>query len=384
MRWIALLFVVVAFAGCAAEEPEPAPSPGTGTQYEDPDRNLTIDEPGLLPRDPPAAGERTLDKVPLWRLGEWWTYEIEDFLGGDKETITRVVAGTEHDNYLVGFPIDQFSSYALVLHHPSFGDVHMSDLSYETHDSPFKHLKFPFVEGDTWETTFESETVVWTAEVTSVDATTGEARVDFTNANGGNAGYSIYDAELGVAKDIYFTNYGRFQVVDHGFNYTGDVRVPHAHDLVFFDGRFAGVVPLTGGGLDPQNPTTPSGTITVPDNYDRVSFGLLAQDVASNVVHGAAGTTRILGYYAITVTAPDGTQYSMELTPADEGWFVGEFYDHDGPAGEWQYTAIATGAGGIFIEGIGYHSIDLQLPSGCVIASQNALHHGSLCKAESS
>ncbi len=382
MRWIAFILLTAMLAGCATTDETSPTAAATGTQFEDKDRNLTIDEPGLIPVDPPLPGERTLDKVPTWRLGEWWTYEIEDFLGGDSETITRIVAGTEHDNYLVGFPIDQFSSYALVLHHPAFGDIHMSDLSYDTHDSPFKHLQFPFVEGDTWETTFESPNVIWTAVVTEVDHMTGKARVDFTAANGNPAGYSIYDAEMGVATDIYFNNYGRFQVVDHGFAYQGDVRVPHDHDLVFFDGRFAGVVPLTGGGLDTNNPAAPSGTITVPQGYDRVSFGLLAQDVASSVINSAAGTTRPLGYYSITVTAPDGQQYSLEITPADEGWFVGEFYDHDDPTGDWEYTAIATGAGGIFIEGIGYHSIDIQLPSGCVIASQNSLHHGSLCKVD--
>ncbi len=383
MRFMALLLITVAFAGCTSVGDEPVPvNEDPGTQFEDPDRNLTIDDPGLIPTTPPLPGERTLLEVPTWRLGEWWQYEIEDFLGGDSETITRVVAGTEHDNYLVGFPIDQFSSYALVLHHPAFGDIHREDLSYDTHDSPFKHLQFPFVEGDTWETTFESETVIWTAVVTEVDHEAGTSRVDFTAANGNPAGYSIYDAEMGVATDIYFNNYGRFQVVDHGFSYTGDVRVPHDHDLVFFDGRFAGVVPLTGGGLDTGSPSQPSGSITVPEGYDRVSFGLLAQDVAASVIDGATGAGRPLGYYSITVTAPDGTQYSMEVTPATEGWFVGEFYDHPDPRGEWQYTAVATGAGGIFIEGIGYHSIDIQLPSGCVIASQNSLHHGSLCKVD--
>ncbi len=353
----------------------------TDTQFEDAARNLTVDEPGRLLRDPPLAGERNLNEVPQWRLGEWWTYEIQDFLGGGSETITRIVAGSEHDNYLVGFPIDQFSSYALVLHHPAFGDIHMSDLSYDTHDSPFKHLQFPFVEGDTWTTTFESETVVWTALVSDVDDGAGTARVDFTTANGAQAGYSIFDAETGVATDILFNNYGRFQVVDHGFNYDGDVRVPHDHDLVFFDGRLVGAIPLSGDGLDPTDPQQPTGSITVPEGYDRVSFGLLAQDIPGQLIHGQTGAGRPLGYYSITVTAPDGEQYSMEVTPANEGWFVGEFYNHDGPAGTWEYTAIATGAGGIFIEGIGYHSIDIQLPTGCVIASQNALHHGSLCKA---
>ena len=35
-----------------------------------------------------------------------------------------------------------------------------------------------------------------------------------------------------------------------------------------------------------------------------------------------------------------------------------------------------------FVEGIGYHSIDVDLPSGCVVASANAEHHAANCRID--
>lgn len=40
---------------------------------------------------------------------------------------------------------------------------------------------------------------------------------------------------------------------------------------------------------------------------------------------------------------------------------------------------VAGGAGFAFAEGIGCHSIDVELPSGCVVASFNAQRHAVAC-----
>jgi hypothetical protein len=369
------------FSGCVDQTAEPAVvSVEPDEQYRDDEKNFTLLQPDALPREAPLPGERNLTSPPLWRLGEWWTYRAEAFLNGQVEDISRIVAGSEHNNFLVGFPIDQFSNFALVLHNPAYGDVHRENINYEMHDSPFEHVQFPLTLGKTWQTTFESPTVIWDAVITEVDNASLTARIDFTNAANGNpAGYAIYDAELGEATTLYFNGYGRFDITDHGYDYDGDVRVPHDHDLTFFHGCIAGAQPIqpdgsTGAGC-------PDGVIEMPPGYDRVSFGLLAQDVAAQQGSGPSqGNERFLGYYTIDVEAPDGTQYSMSVTPETSGWFVGDFYEHEEPAGQWTYSAVAAGPGAILIEGIGYHSIDISLPSGCVIASANADHHVTLCK----
>lgn len=386
------ILVTAVLAGCVDEKPSDEPGdPDLGAQYEDPEQNFTLLQPDALPRDPPAPGERTFDEAPLWRLGEWWEYDLTAYLTGEEETIKRIVAGSEHDYFLVGFPIDQFSNFALVLHHPAYGDIHRDHISYDTHDVDFKPMDFPLYEGKTWETKWQSNNTVWTATVTSVDNETGEARIDFTTSGQNifgqsttnQQGYAIYDRDMGVAKLLEFPGYARAEVIDHGFNYTGDVRVPHDHDLVFFHGCLAGVQTLSPGSslTDPDTSGCPNGQITMPDGYDRVSFGLLAQDLPGAFAAGSGQNVQT-GTYSMTVTAPDGTQYSYTTTPADQQWFSGTFHEHEDPAGTWEYEAVAAGPGVIFIEGIGYHSIDISLPSGCVIASENALHHVTLCKAD--
>lgn len=390
---IVFLLVVAGLAGCVQEGPadDAAPDEKDDAQFEDSDKNLSVLQPDALPREPPAPGERTLNETPLWRLGEWWEYDITAYLTGESETVKRIVAGTEKDFFLVGFPRDQFSNFALVLHHPAYGDIHRDHISYDTHDADFKPMDFPLVEGKSWQTYWQSESNEWTATVTSVDHAAGEAQIDFTTTSTDptgqtsttHHGYAIYDAEMGVARELEFPGYANFQVTRHAFNYTGVVRVPHDHDLVFFHGCLAGAQTVT-----PDNPITepdlsgcPEGSIEMPPGYDRVSFGLLMQDVAGAAAaqNGADGT---FGYYSMDITAPDGETYSMDVTPADQSYFVGEFFENDDPEGMWDYTAVAGGPGVIFIEGIGYHSIDIDLPSGCVLDSENALHHVHLCKKD--
>jgi hypothetical protein len=89
-----------------------------------------------------------------------------------------------------------------------------------------------------------------------------------------------------------------------------------------------------------------------------------------------------VGVFRETVTAPDGTVYQESWTPADiptSGMLKVVAVGHDDPTGTWNLEHIAGGGGVAFVEGIGYHSIDIQLPSGCVVASFNAQHHNSVC-----
>jgi hypothetical protein len=340
--------------------------------------NITVDVP-TLPTLPPLPGERTLATAPQLRLGEWWQIKLVDHFTFTEYNLMRVVAGTEHGNYLIGFPIDEFSNDALVLHTPGYGDI-LPDLSYGAHDVPFVPVQFPIVPGATWRTAWEAEGN--TMDMLVEEAAAGKARIIGTPVGGGYATTIEYDAEIGEVRKLVMQGYAEYEVIDHGYGYTGDVRVPHAHDLVFLNGRVAALHDASKP-LGSPTPAAPTETITVGEGYDRISFAILMFDVPALLAKNAgAPSVAPAGAYAVRLTAPDGTLYEDSFTAADSGWIKGTFFGHEGPSGDWQLVAAAGGAGAAFVEGIGYHSIDIALPSGCVLASAAANHHGTLCGDE--
>jgi hypothetical protein len=128
------------------------------------------------------------------------------------------------------------------------------------------------------------------------------------------------------------------------------------------------------GPLVPPSPAMPSETVTVGGGYDRVGFTIILGTPPGLVPVAEAPT----GYYSGKATAPDGTVYELALAP-NEGPFKIAFYGHDLPVGDWALEYVAGGAGVVLFEGIGYHSIDVDLPSGCVVESFNAQHHAADC-----
>src|SRR5688500_17208699 len=152
---LSLLVLVSLLAGCADESGEPEHAvEDPGVQFES--DVLALAQP-TMPRDPPAAGERTLQEAPQWRLGEWWIYTMTDGFTGGTYDFTRVVAGEDRaaGNYLVGFPVEEFSNDVMLFHVPGFGDVAQSNLAYETHDAYFQMLDFPLEDGKSWQAEFE-------------------------------------------------------------------------------------------------------------------------------------------------------------------------------------------------------------------------------------
>lgn len=368
---LSLLMLVPLLAGCANQgAPEPAPSSTGGVQYQDEVVQVAVD---TMPRDAPAPGERTLLEAPRWRLGEWWTYTMTDGFTGGTYEFTRVVVGEDRaaGNYLVGFPVESFSNDVMLFHIPGYGDIAQSNLAYETHDAYFQMLDFPLTDGKEWEAEFEG-TGKGPALVT-VDG--GKANIELISPN-----YNVqatYDPEIGEISEMTINNgtYATYKVTGHGYDYQGLVRVPHAHDLIFMHGRLAGVVDLSQPVL-PPNPKGPTDTVEITAGYDRASFII--------AVGGgpAFGLPPPPGVFRETVTAPDGTVYEATLTPVDVATgtplkiiAVG----HDNPTGTWSLEHVAAGPGIAFVEGIGFHSIDVELPSGCVVASFNAQHHNSAC-----
>lgn len=371
-----LLLLATAFlAGCAEDAgDDPAPTQDPVAQYQD--EVVQVSAP-VMPRDPPAAGERTLDAVPQWRLGEWWTYTMTDGFTGQTYEFTRVVAGEDRaaGNYLVGFPVEEFSNDVMLFHVPGYGDITQANLAYETHDSYFQPLSFPLAVGNQWEVSFEG-IANGIAEVVSAEG--GKARIEMAVSNYGSI-IAEYDAEVGeiTSMDIGNGSYVTYAVTGHGYDYDGTVRVPHAHDLVFIHGRLAGVVNVGAGDTLAGPVSGVTETVEVPGGYDRLSF-IIAVGGGAFMPQGATA-----GAFRETVTAPDGTVYEATWTPADiptSGMLKIIAVGHDSPEGPWTLEHVAAGAGIAFVEGIGYHSIDIELPSGCVVASFNAQHHNADCK----
>ncbi|MEK6986015.1 MAG: hypothetical protein AABX89_06510 [Candidatus Thermoplasmatota archaeon] len=368
--FVHLLVAVALLSGCAAPEPV-ADAPSTAPAKQLDDGVDKVDVP-TLPRDPPKPGERSLDKAPTWRLGEFWEYTVTDGFTGTEYSTTRIVAGTDTTNYLVGFPMEKFDNDILVLHIPGFGDVAQSDLSFEVHDVVFAPLKFPLTVGDTWETAYEGLPV--TMAVEDISGRTA------TITGSGSWGMTItYDADVGEMTKIDIQGYAIVELARHGYNYEGLVRVPHAHDLVFQHGRLAALLSVTGGpGGGPQ---APSETVEVPTGYDHLAFTLIAGS-AANLLQNGANVPVAGGYYDEKVTAPDNTVYQLTTLPHEQTLKLAFFGSGD-PTGTWTLEHMAIGPGIAMAEGIGYHSIDVELPSGCVVNSVNSGHHGASCKVDS-
>lgn len=364
---VVALFVLAALAsGCSSPSPPAAPVPEEAVQFEDPSIQVTLP---TLPTEPPAPGERTLGAAPLWRLGEWWDIRMEDHFMGTMMEARRVVAGTTFTEYLVGFPKEGFRSDMLGFHIPGFGDVSKADLSYEVHDQGFAPLQFPLAAGDSWPTLWEGR--AGTAFVEAVDEAAGTATLLY-QGQGFNM-TATYDAEMGELSRLDFPGYATYEVTAHGYGHSGLVRVPHSHDLVFYHGRIFGA-------LDFDSPFVPppvrsmTETVEIQPGYDELSF-LVSERGLSYFVGGPASA----GYYQEKVTAPDGTVYQDTMMP-NEGGVRFTFFNASDPTGSWTLEHTAGGPGMVFVEGIGYHSIDVSLPSGCVVASANAAHHAANCK----
>ncbi|MEA3191129.1 MAG: hypothetical protein QOD77_1711 [Thermoplasmata archaeon] len=362
----------MALAGCTGGTDEPTLTTQAVRQLDEGvDR---VDVP-LLPREAPAPGTRTTAAPPEWRLGEFWEYAITDHFAGNTITTTRVVAGTDGGNYLVGFPLEAFDNDVLIFHMPGYGDVSQADLSFEAHDVVYAPLKFPLTAGESWPTAWEG--ISGTATVLS--ATPQQAEVRIVADNGGYDITATYDAEMGEIIKVAYPGYMDYEVTRHGYGYTGLVRVPHAHDLVFQNGRL-GPWDIQQNIVQDAVPADLQDTVEVGPGYDRLAFTIIVGGGPSLLVPEAQGTPSG-GYFKETVTAPNGTVFMLEQLPNETGLKI-QFFGTGDPVGTWTLDHQAGGAGIVLTEGIGYHSIDIELPSGCVLRSQNALHHTTLCKAD--
>lgn len=354
---VVLLLLAVGLAGCLGAPPDDGGAgAATVPSDEGPHFGLASD---LFPERPPGYAP-TLDAPPEYAVGEWWTYEMTFPTYDRTAEITRVVAGAEggpQGNYLIGWDVETFDHAVMVLHFPGFGQVNRTTLGFEAHDLMIELVNFPLTDGASWTTQWYSGTPL-PAEVTSVDADAGTARVHLENEQ--RTIDLTYDADLGVISEMTISDYLTLEVVDHGFGFDGIARVPYGHDLLFCHGRVVGVVAIEPCALDLMDPSVggPDIEVDVPDGYTGASFGLLMQDLDATAPVG-------LGVHTVEVTDPDGTTYAAEKLPTDGSTKLVPHGAEVG-TGTWQVRAVAGGAGLSLFEGVAYTIYDVEEPATAV------------------
>jgi hypothetical protein len=356
--WVVCLALLL--AGCLGASKAPvqqASTPASGG-------NATLDLK-LLPSGAPAASAppATLAAPPQWRSGEWWDVKVTDAFDSKSYETKRVVAGTEGDRYLVGMPRDKFSNELMVLHIPGFGQVTQDTLGFDVHNVLFEPVKFPLTDGLQWDTKFEGRPFTATASVKSPTV----AEVDLKNANTGEHMHLTYDATVHEVTKLVFDNYATLEVLGHGYDYQGVITVPHMFHLVFQQARIGPVLSGNNEALPPVE------SVKVDDTYDRVSFVELLGSALPFFAPNAPAVAA--GYYKETATGPDGKTYTTEMLPSETGLKTA-FFMADKPGGVWQFQHVAAGPGIVESEGIAYHVYDVEMPSGHILPSTGAHHHG--------
>jgi hypothetical protein len=327
--------------------------------------------PNFKPLEDTAAQDipATLEAAPLWKQGEWWKVRLTDQFESKSYEATRVVVGQEDEFYLVGMPSDAFSDDLMVIHLPGFGQISKEDLSWDTHNKPFNPVQFPLTQGATWDFQFEGQTAMH-AKVASIIGTV--AQIEYT---GGYSGAATYDAAMHEIVKLQMNGYASYEVLDHGYNYTGMVTVPHMFKLVFQEFR-------TGPILKGTAPATITDTVVVDSTFDRVSFGEIFAGLCSPV----AGLCPVpqpnaAGYYEEKATGPGGKTFTLTILPTDPSVRVRTFA-MDQPGGTWTFQHTVGGAAILGSEGIAYHTYDVMMPSGEIMASTGEHKHGGTTGAQ--
>lgn len=353
MRPVVLLVLALVLAGCAQPVPTPASVPeeeaaAVSIEEDRPDTSFGEVETG------PAVGpdlNATTASAPRLVAGEWWRIEFSSDFYSDVSEVVRVVADVSPDGYIFGMPHSGWYKEAISYHAPAFGDVGL-DLSYATHNEVFTPLKFPLVEGATWETTFATSPLTATVEkVTERDAIirfdspppeaqpTDPLMAALGLASGGEAMRIRYDAQQHEIVE-FSSSIGEWKVVEHGYDFQGWVTVPRGEHTAIDYSQFL--------------PATPGEPVVLREQ--KVDGGYNRLTLMHVVI--AMGP----GAYRVRSVAPDGAEFVTESV-GPSGLAL-KFYEAKDPDGVWQLEDIVAGAGATYSMGIAYHQYDIHLPDG--------------------
>lgn len=370
---LGLLLAFAALAGCAEPAAPAATTPPTVAILADrPDTAFGKVATG------PAAGpdvDATTALAPRLVEGEWWRIQ---FKGGvfedlDVPELVRVVAAIRCGDgasrgcgvsdadvpptgYVFGMPHEGWFKEAIAFHAPAFGDVG-PDLSYDVHNVRFEPLRFPLVEGATWQTAFGGSD--YTASVESADERTATIRYD-PPPSSPQPTDPVYGAlamlgpipASGVMRMVYDARqhevvrfeaaFGSWEVVEHGYGFEGWVTVPRAAHTAIDYGQFL--------------PATPGEPVVTRSASLQGGFNRLT------ILHAIVAFGP--GAYRIRDVSPNGTEYVTESV-GGAGLTV-RFYEASDPDGEWTLEDVVGGAGATYTMGMAYHQHDVRLPDGAI------------------
>ena len=353
MRTLAPLLALALLAGCAAPAVEPAAAPASTHTLQ-----VVEDRPdtsfGAVATGPAAAPDlgATTAAPPRLVPGEWWRIRFESRFFDDVPEFVRVVGEVTTEGYVVGMPHEGWHKEAIAYHAPAFGDIGL-DLSYDTHNERFEPLRFPLVEGATWETRLGTQTLV--ATVARADEHTATIHFDppasqpqptdpaYAALNPvGDAGRIELTYDARQHEVVKFSSLiGTWEVVEHGYDFEGWVTVPRGLHTAIDYGQF---LPAT-----PGEPLVRR-TAQVQGGFNRLTL-----------MHGIAALGP--GAYRITSTSPNGTAFVTESVGGERGFAV-TFHEATDPDGEWALEDIVAGPGGTYTMGMAYHQYDVHLPDG--------------------
>lgn len=288
--------------------------------------------------DPPAAEAeappdiRSLDAPPELQVGEWWTVRVEAGVAGAEYEATIVVTERDERTASIGVAAPDFSDDFFVVHVPPLGTIDLETLAWRVMWDDFEALRFPLEEGRSWEADFHGFDVE--AEVTRVEG--DRAHVTMTGED--ERIELAYDARVGMITDFReeALQLG-FRVIDHGFDFDGDVRTPTGIELALFEG-----LPGDAAAPDGTDIGAPATTVEVDTGHSHGSLGL----VFSNPGSDGEPTP-----YRVAATAPDGTVFEETFTPVAGGppLFL-ESFGHDVVNGTWRLEFEGSGPASALVE----------------------------------
>ena len=352
LRIAVLLVLAALLAGCAQPSAEPvAPAAVQPTVQVVKDRPATSF--GDITTGPAVAPDLNATTAAPPRLvpGEWWRIRFTSTFFPEASEVVRVVADANAEGYVFGMPHEGWYKEAIAYHAPAFGDVGL-DLSYETHNERYEPLRFPLVEGASWETTFA--TSPFTATVEKADDVTATIRFDpppaepqptdpamaLLNPFGDFGGMRLtYDARQHEVV-AFESPIGRWEVVEHGYGFEGWVTVPRGLHTAIDYGQF---LPLTPGG------PVVTRTQSVDGGFNRLTLLHVIVPLGP-------------GAYRIRSTSPNGTAFVTESL-AGQGITLA-FYEASNPDGKWTLEDVVGGPGATYTMGMAYHQYDIHLPDG--------------------
>jgi hypothetical protein len=347
----ALLVLALLAAGCAGPSGEDSSAPnGAGVVIDErrPETSFAAVSTG------PASGPdlaATTAHPPLLVPGEWWRIRFHSALFDETPDFLRVVAAVEEDGYLIGMPHEGWAKETIAYHSPAFGDIGL-DLSYALHNARFEPLRFPLTTGATWTTTFG--TTEYVATVEHADEHTAAVRLDpppsdpqptdvllaaLSPIEADGTIRLVYDARQHEV--VSFTSMiGSWEVIEHGYGFTGWVTVPRGIHTAIDHGQF---LPAT-----PGEPIL-TRTLTIEGGFNRLTIlqGIFALGP---------------GAYRVSAIAPDGTEFTTE-SRGDRGLTM-SFHEAADPDGPWTLEDVVGGPGGTYTMGMAYHQYDIRLPDG--------------------